>query len=259
MANHTRSFTDDIERRGPTQGGTLTLPTSSAAAAAAEVGPPLMCDMKLTLERVSEHFYRIGGPVEGPSETQRAVAAQDKEPPPPEGVPPLQQGAPKANVWQQLTRGAAAGNIEAAEQGDVQREEAAAAAAAAAATAAATGTEAPEAGGDTIVDVLPETAAEPAPAAAGIAANAAADAADRAVRREAELCIICYNTVANAVLLFCGHGGLCFACAETCLHRSARCPTCRCLVKGVVVLKERQASQMLQGEQLEGVVRDVAS
>lgn len=41
--------------------------------------------------------------------------------------------------------------------------------------------------------------------------------------------------------------------------RSGLCPTCRCPVKGVLELKGREGNQMVEGAQLEGVVRDVAS
>ncbi|PFH36020.1 zinc finger, C3HC4 type (RING finger) domain-containing protein [Besnoitia besnoiti] len=55
---------------------------------------------------------------------------------------------------------------------------------------------------------------------------------------EGDSCIICYQNHPNAVLLYCGHGGLCFRCAQTCFHRNGRCPTCRQAVKGVVELQE---------------------
>ncbi|CDJ60021.1 hypothetical protein, conserved, partial [Eimeria maxima] len=103
MANHTRSFGDDVEQRGSSEGGPFALPSSSAAAAAASsaVGPPLMCDMKLTLERVSEHFYRIGGPLEDPFQAQ---ATQDKGPPAPLN-PSLEQGATKVRGYPLMSGG----------------------------------------------------------------------------------------------------------------------------------------------------------
>ncbi|EPR61371.1 zinc finger, C3HC4 type (RING finger) domain-containing protein [Toxoplasma gondii GT1] len=55
---------------------------------------------------------------------------------------------------------------------------------------------------------------------------------------EGDLCIICFQSRPNAVLLFCGHGGLCFHCAQTCFRRNGRCPTCRQAVKGVVELQD---------------------
>ena len=186
MANHTRSFADDVEQRGPSQGGgTFVLPSSSAAAAAAAaaVGPPLMCDMKLTLERVSEHFYRIGGPLEDPFQ---APAPHDKGYQHP-GCSPPEQGPLEDGSWPLLS-GEGAGDSSATRRQedteDPQRTEAAAGAGAAplAEVAAAAPTS------ETVVAVQPAT-----PTAA--ATDAAAGEHDGASQREAELCIICCNTV----------------------------------------------------------------
>ncbi|PHJ17027.1 zinc c3hc4 type (ring finger) domain-containing protein [Cystoisospora suis] len=53
---------------------------------------------------------------------------------------------------------------------------------------------------------------------------------------EPDTCMICCQQPPNAVLLYCGHGGLCFTCAQTCYRRSGCCPTCRRRVTGVVEL-----------------------
>ncbi|CDI84829.1 hypothetical protein, conserved [Eimeria praecox] len=264
MANHSRSFTDDIEQRQtPTQGSRYVLPSSSSstatatattaatAAAAAAVGPPLMCDMKLTLERVSEHFYRIASPLD--DSIQTSTEQEKGAPSPPIHTP--QEGPPTGGPWQLLNGGnaeenrekrrvdnsqnqqprditatttaaaaaAAADNSQNQQPRDITATTTAAAAAAAAATAAAARAAATpataEAAAENVVDMQPEAAAATAAAAPAAAAAAAAGAPDRTPQREAELCIICCNTMASAVMLFCGHGGLCFTCAETCLHR----------------------------------------
>ena len=44
---------------------------------------------------------------------------------------------------------------------------------------------------------------------------------------EPQLCIVCWHSPRDAVLLECGHGGLCVACAQRLFWRQRRCPLCR--------------------------------
>ncbi|CDJ41440.1 hypothetical protein, conserved [Eimeria tenella] len=238
IANHSRALTDDVEQRAPNDRGISSLPASSAAAAAAAVGPPLMCDMKLTLERVSEHFYRIGGPAEGPSahDHLQAQGPLYDEPLKANNPTAVQDSTGEGNSLHWASPGGTTTHQEEKKEGDPQDTP----------TQGAAGTHE-----TTAVDVQPEAGANAAPTDV--------TASEERLLRESELCIICCNTMASAVLLFCGHGGLCFSCAQTCFHRSGLCPTCRCPVKGVLELKGREGNQMVEGAQLEGVVRDVAS
>lgn len=76
---------------------------------------------------------------------------------------------------------------------------------------------------------------------------------------DGDSCIICFQSRPNAVLLFCGHGGLCFPCAQTCFRRNGRCPSCRQAVKGVVELQDDSGPAAEGGdsqEQDEGQVRE---
>ncbi len=47
-------------------------------------------------------------------------------------------------------------------------------------------------------------------------------------------CFVCWDASPDAVLLECGHSGLCVACAERLLQRERRCPLCRMGFTGVV-------------------------
>ncbi len=48
-------------------------------------------------------------------------------------------------------------------------------------------------------------------------------------------CVICFSGPRDAVLLECGHGGLCYACARRCLRKKSKeCPMCRQPVTQVV-------------------------
>ncbi|KAL8274178.1 hypothetical protein Esti_001863 [Eimeria stiedai] len=191
------------------------LAAPSAAAAAAAIAPPLMCDMKVTLERVSEHFYRIGAPLEkaSPRNTLSDDRAATNDPVRPKeplkeefvGHPTAQRTRVDAQMGQQ------------------------------------------HAAGDKILPAPPIAAhakgTEPA-AAAVSPHNALSPPAD------AELCMICCNTKATAVLMYCGHGGLCFKCARTCFNRTGLCPTCRRPVKGVLEV-QRPSSETQQAEHFE--------
>lgn len=47
-------------------------------------------------------------------------------------------------------------------------------------------------------------------------------------------CWICFEGPREAVLLNCGHGGICYACAERCWKLRPRvCPLCRARVMGI--------------------------
>jgi hypothetical protein len=47
-------------------------------------------------------------------------------------------------------------------------------------------------------------------------------------------CFVCLDAAPEAVLLECGHGGLCVACAERLWQRERRCPLCRAGFAGVM-------------------------
>ena len=53
-----------------------------------------------------------------------------------------------------------------------------------------------------------------------------------------DLCAICFTGPRDAVLLECGHGGICYACAKRCLRKKGReCPMCRAPVDQVVQIR----------------------
>jgi hypothetical protein len=55
---------------------------------------------------------------------------------------------------------------------------------------------------------------------------------------EDALCAICFTGPRDAVLLECGHGGICYACARRCLRKKGReCPMCRTPVEQVVQIR----------------------
>ena len=47
-------------------------------------------------------------------------------------------------------------------------------------------------------------------------------------------CIVCWDQPRDAVLLECGHGGLCVACADLLWRQTRRCPLCREEFAGVM-------------------------
>ena len=49
-----------------------------------------------------------------------------------------------------------------------------------------------------------------------------------------ETCIVCWEQPQDAVLLECGHGGLCVACADLLWRQTRRCPLCREEFAGVM-------------------------
>ena len=42
-----------------------------------------------------------------------------------------------------------------------------------------------------------------------------------------DTCNVCYDKQANAVLMECGHGGICYQCANKLLIKTNKCPLCR--------------------------------
>ena len=55
-------------------------------------------------------------------------------------------------------------------------------------------------------------------------------------------CLVCWNALPDAVLLECGHSGLCVACAERLWQRGRRCPLCRASFAGVVRIVDADAA-----------------
>lgn len=71
------------------------------------------------------------------------------------------------------------------------------------------------------------------------------------------LCWICFEGQRDAVLLECGHGGICFACAQRCFKKKGRiCPMCRQPVTQVVHIQlEGEAPEADRSSRGGGVVR----
>ena len=70
------------------------------------------------------------------------------------------------------------------------------------------------------------------------------------------LCWICFEGQRDAVLLECGHGGICFACAQRCFKKKGRiCPMCRQPVTQVVHIELDAADAAEPERNRSGVVR----
>ena len=93
------------------------------------------------------------------------------------------------------------------------------------------------------------TSATPPPAAStgsagsasapGPASLAAPLGSDRSAgSQDGDVCFICFSGPRDAVLLECGHGGLCFGCATRCMQmRFQECPICRQPISQIVQLE----------------------
>jgi hypothetical protein len=57
-----------------------------------------------------------------------------------------------------------------------------------------------------------------------------------------QACLVCWVAPPDAVLLECGHGGLCVACAERLWQGGRRCPLCRASFAGVVRIVDADAA-----------------
>ncbi len=58
----------------------------------------------------------------------------------------------------------------------------------------------------------------------------------------AKACFVCWDAPPDAVLLECGHSGLCVACAERLWQRGRGCPLCRAGFAGVVRIVDAEAA-----------------
>ena len=77
----------------------------------------------------------------------------------------------------------------------------------------------------------------------GASSSSAARGLDSDDENEEDLCSICFTGPQDAVLLECGHGGICYDCAKRCLRKKGReCPMCRAPVDQVVQINVTPAS-----------------
>ena len=68
--------------------------------------------------------------------------------------------------------------------------------------------------------------------------TAVCEAVDEGEGEEEDVCAICFTGPRDAVLLECGHGGICYTCAKRCLRKKGReCPMCRAPVEQVVQIR----------------------
>merc|ERR1712083_89219 len=73
-----------------------------------------------------------------------------------------------------------------------------------------------------------------------------------------QLCFICYDNPPEAVLLECGHAGMCRACALQLMTRRNRCPVCRRRISNAVQLQfDQRIPPDLFATPTSGGVRDV--
>jgi len=82
--------------------------------------------------------------------------------------------------------------------------------------------------------------ADDAAKAANASAEAAADAADvespKTPLDPTDTCTICFEKAKNAVILHCGHGGMCYNCCIDVLVTSGHCPFCRKEMQQIVTI-----------------------
>ena len=55
---------------------------------------------------------------------------------------------------------------------------------------------------------------------------------------EEELCYVCYESKPDAMLLPCGHLGLCIACVKQLCNIDSRCPLCRAKIAGAAMFPD---------------------
>ena len=70
-----------------------------------------------------------------------------------------------------------------------------------------------------------------------------------------DACLVCMERPPDAVLLECGHGGVCVACAEVLWRQGRRCPLCRARFCGVVRIL-RGESDTVRGSRASLASRD---
>jgi hypothetical protein len=56
---------------------------------------------------------------------------------------------------------------------------------------------------------------------------------------EVEHCLLCADKYANAVIMGCGHGGVCFECAVKMQQNAGTCPICRGKIEKILKLLPR--------------------
>ena len=57
---------------------------------------------------------------------------------------------------------------------------------------------------------------------------------DEGIHEDKEMCFVCYEAEANAVVMDCGHGGICYNCAIKSWERSDKCHMCRGDIKSIL-------------------------
>ena len=59
---------------------------------------------------------------------------------------------------------------------------------------------------------------------------------NRSGAEDEKLCYLCYDSVPNAVLMNCRHGGICYPCAVALVQKKNECMECRAVVDGIYKL-----------------------
>ena len=77
---------------------------------------------------------------------------------------------------------------------------------------------------------------------------------------EDNMCYICYNASANALLMNCGHGGICYECAVAMVKKKNECMECRGEVEMIVKVDPNpKMSDIIKGVEFSKVSRNVIS
>ncbi|CAG9334630.1 unnamed protein product [Blepharisma stoltei] len=67
--------------------------------------------------------------------------------------------------------------------------------------------------------------------------------AEASINNAEKLCIICCVNKANAVIMQCGHAGICFSCGSELVKNESKCMICRNLIEQVLEIKESENNE----------------
>lgn len=73
-----------------------------------------------------------------------------------------------------------------------------------------------------------------------------------------DLCYICFQAKANAILMTCGHGGVCYGCAARLVQDKGECMECRGQVEAIIKISTKaKMFEVIQGVEISSVTRTI--